>query len=215
MNNQFIEARELIVRARESLRRGDKTSARQMGERAAFLAPEMEDVWLVLAASDANPRDALAYAQKALQINPHSTRAQKAVEWASGRLNQTQANPGPVAAIPHPVQTASSLPNKHAYQTAVAMPALKTKGKNWLPVLLIGAGILFMGFIVVFALASPTILSVARSIGANQEKLWAEADIAKPEVTPIDPNVLALQAADTSVPTLVPPVRATATKTPK
>ena len=214
MNNQIIEARELILRARESLRRGDKASARQMGERAAFLVPEMEDVWLVLAASDPNPKDALAYARKALQLNPHSTRAQRAVEWASGRLNQPLPNPIPVTAIP-PVQRAASLPNQHAYQTAVSMPILKRQGRNWLPVLLIGAGILFMGFIAFFALASPTLLSIARSIGTNQEKLWAEVDIAKPEITPIDPNVLALQAADTSVPTLVPPARATTTKTPK
>ena len=214
MNNQFIEARELIVKARESLRRGDKASARQMGERAAFLAPEMEDVWLVLAASDPNPQDALAYARKALQLNPHSTRAQRAMEWASGRLNQAQANTSPVAAAPHPVPTAASLPGKHAYQTAVAMPVLKRQGRNWLPVLLIGAGILFMGFIAFFALASPTLLSIARSIGANQEKLWAEADIPKPRATPIDGNAFVVQAADTPAPTLDPtrpPARATIT----
>ncbi|HEX9386803.1 MAG TPA: hypothetical protein VF918_10830, partial [Anaerolineales bacterium] len=62
MNHQFIEARELIVKAREALRRGDKPSARQLGEQAALLMPDLEDVWLVLAASDPNPHDALAYA---------------------------------------------------------------------------------------------------------------------------------------------------------
>src|SRR5687767_3531908 len=87
MDMKFIEAREYVIKAREALRRGDKRSARQMGEQAALLAPHMEDVWLVLAASDANPQDALAYAQKALEINPNSTRAHQAVEWASGRLN--------------------------------------------------------------------------------------------------------------------------------
>ena len=214
MNNQFIEARELIVKARESLRRGDKASARQMGERAAFLAPEMEDVWLVLAASDSNPKDALAYAQKALRINPHSTRAHRAVEWASGRLNQGQTQPTSVATVPHPVPAAANLPNQHAYQTAVAMPVLKTQGRNWLPVLLIGAGVLFMGFLAVFAVASPTLLSIARSIGTNQEKLWAEADVPKPEVTPIDSSAFVVQAGDTPAPTLVPtqpPARVTAT----
>jgi lipoprotein-anchoring transpeptidase ErfK/SrfK len=217
MNNQFVEARELIVRARDSLRRGDKVSARQMGERAAFLAPEMEDVWLVLAASDLNPQDALAYARKALQLNPHSTRAQRAVEWASGRLNPTQANPNPVAAI-HPVQTAASLPGKHAYQTAVAMPALKVQGRNWLPALLVSTGILFIGFILFMVVAAPALTSMMSNSGVpfrQQERLWAEADIPKPDVTPIDPNALSLQAADTPVPTLVTPVQATVTKTPK
>src|SRR6185503_16221491 len=87
MDMKFIEAREYVIKARESLRRGDRESARQMGEQAALLAPHMEDVWLVLAASDANPQDALAYARKALEINPDSTRARQAVEWASQRLN--------------------------------------------------------------------------------------------------------------------------------
>ncbi len=210
MNNQFIEARELIVRARDSLRRGDKVAARQMGERAAFLAPEMEDVWLVLAASDPNPQDALAYACKALQINPHSTRAHRAVEWASGRLNQTQANP--VATIP-PAQTAASLPGKHAYQTAVAMPVLKRQGRNWLPILLIGTGVLFIGFLALFAILSPTLASIVSNIRA-QEQLWAEANVPKPEVTPIDGNAFVVQAGDTPAPTLAPtqpPTRATAT----
>lgn len=218
MNNQFIEARELIVRARESLRRGDKVSARQMGERAAYLAPEMEDVWLVLAASDPNPQDALAYARKALQINPHSTRAQRAVEWASGRLSRAQTNPDPSVAIPPPLPATANLPSKHAYQTAVAMPALKVQGRNWLPALLISAGILFIGFILFLVIASPMLSSMASGIAVPfrpQERLWAEVDIAKPEVTPIEPDALPLQAANTPVPTFVTPVQATATKTPK
>src|SRR5919106_3809911 len=77
MNHQFIEARELVAKAREALRRGDKSFARQLGEKAAYLAPKMEDVWLVLAASDQNPEDALAYARKALELNSQSTRARR------------------------------------------------------------------------------------------------------------------------------------------
>ena len=218
MNPPFIEARELILKARESLRRGDKASARQMGERAARLAPDMEDAWLVLAASDPNPRQGLAFAQRALQINPHSTRAQRAVEWATGRLkqNQTPTDRLPIAVVPPPAETAASLPSKHAYQTAVAMPVLKRQGRNWLPLLLIGAGVMVMGFLAIFALASPTLLSIARNIGANQEKLWAEAEVAKPEVTPIDGNAFVVQAADTSMPTSEPTLPpATPTTAPK
>ena len=90
MNPQFIEARELIIKAREALRRGDRASAWKMGEQAALLAPDMENVWLILAASDPDPHEALAYAQKALQINASSTRAHKAVEWAKDKLRQAQ-----------------------------------------------------------------------------------------------------------------------------
>ena len=41
MNTKFIEAREHVANAREALRRGDKESARQLGEKAALLVPEM------------------------------------------------------------------------------------------------------------------------------------------------------------------------------
>jgi lipoprotein-anchoring transpeptidase ErfK/SrfK len=215
MNNQFIEARELIANARESLRRGDKVSARQMGERAAHLAPDMEDVWLVLTASDPDPQDALAYAQKAVQINPQSKRAQRAVEWATDRLKQVEALKGLTPVSPLPRRAEVAVPQQHTYQTAVAMPALKTQGRNWLlPILLIGIGILFLGSIVLFAVARPALTSIVSSMSQPRERLWAPVDIAKPEVTPSNSNALAAQVEDTPAPTSVPTQRATATTAP-
>jgi lipoprotein-anchoring transpeptidase ErfK/SrfK len=219
MNNQIIEARELVAKARESLRRGDKASARQMGEQAALLAPDMEDVWLVLTAADPDPQDALAYAQKALELSPQSTRARRAVEWANDRLKQVEAlkELTPVSPLPRRAEVAVTQ-EQHAYQTAVAMPVLQTQGRNWLlPALLVGAGILFIGFLVLFAVTSPALASIVNSIGvpaSTQEKLWAPMDIAKPEVTPIDVSAFAVQSADTPVPTAVPTQRATSTNEP-
>jgi lipoprotein-anchoring transpeptidase ErfK/SrfK len=219
MNNQFIEARELVAKARESLRRGDKTSAQQMGEQAALLAPDMEDVWLVLTASDPDPQDALAYAKKALELNPQSTRARRAVEWATDRLKQVEAlkELSPVSPLPRRAE-ASATQEQRAYQTAVAMPVLKTQGRNWLlPAILIGAGVLFIGFIVLFAVTSPVLASIVSSIGGSaspQEDLWAPMEITKPEVTPIDVSAFAVQSADTQVPTAVPTRRATSTTEP-
>ncbi len=43
MNTKFFEAREYIAKARETLQRGDKESAWQLGKQAALVAPEMED----------------------------------------------------------------------------------------------------------------------------------------------------------------------------
>ena len=219
MNNQIIEARELVAKARELLRRGDKASARQIGEQAALLAPDMEDVWLVLTAADPDPQDALAYAQKALELNPQSTRARRAVEWATDRLKQVEAlkELTPVSPLPRRAEVAVTQ-EQHAYQTAVAMPALQTQGRNWLlPALLIGAGILFIGFLVLFAVTSPALASIVSSIGvpaSTQENLWAPMDIAKPEVTPIDVSAFAVQSADTPVPTAAPTQRATSTNEP-
>ncbi|HKG53051.1 MAG TPA: L,D-transpeptidase family protein, partial [Anaerolineales bacterium] len=202
MNHQFIEAHELIVKARESLRRGDKVSARQLGEQAALLMPDMEDVWLVLAASDPDPQDALAYAQKALEINPQSTRARHAIEWASSRVNQEEASQDRVqpTIVPNQVEVAANLPKKHAYQTAVAMPTLQPQGRNWLfPALLIGAGCLVVGLFALFALTRPAIASIVRGFSAaapTQEILWAPVEIAKPGAAPIDVSALSASNPD-------------------
>jgi lipoprotein-anchoring transpeptidase ErfK/SrfK len=223
MDNPFIEARELIAKARESLRRGDKAYARQLGERAARLAPQMEDVWLILAASEPNPQGALVYARKASQINPQSERARRAVEWASGRLKQAQASTdrSPVSTIPSSVEVTAPQ-KKHAYQTAVAMPVLRAQPRNWLlPALFAGVGTLvFIGFIVLVAVIvkQPVFASIVSRVSAPavpQEKLWAQADIAKPEVTPIDVSAFAVQSENTPAPTSVPTLRATATQSPE
>lgn len=215
MNLKLIEAHELIANARESLRRGDKASARQMGERATRLAPDVEDGWLILAASEPNPQSALAHARKALEINPQSARAHRAVEWASARLETT---PTPVPPLPSQAETAASLPRKQAYQTAVAMPALKTQRSNWLlPVLLISAGILFIGLLGVFLITGPTLVSMVSNMAMpapTQEQLWAPMDIDKPQVTPVNVSGFAVQAQDTLVPTAVPTLQPTATEAP-
>ena len=215
MNRQFIEARELIAKARQSLRRGDKASAWQLGKRAAFLDPSLEDVWLVLAASDPDPQDALAYAQKARQINPHSTRAQRAVEWTAVRLKQIEALKDRIPVSPLPPRADIAVPQQqHAYQTAVAMPALQSQGRNWLlPALAIGAGILLVGFIALLALTRPLLASLVSGIrlpAATQENLWAPVDMAQPEATPIDVSAFVVQEATTPIPALA----ATVTKAP-
>ena len=74
MNDNLSQSRELILQAREALRRNDRNAARALGEEAALLSPDFEDAWLILVASDDNPEDALAYARKAEELNPRSRR---------------------------------------------------------------------------------------------------------------------------------------------
>lgn len=213
MNNKFTEAHEYVIKAREALRLGDVQSARRLGERAALLAPEMVDAWLVLSASAPDPQDALAYARKALELRPESVRARKGVEWASGRLNQVQASKARVATAGsnRNDDTVTGPLKRHAYQTAIPFPDLKSKGINWLyPVLLIVAGCMLFGFLALFALTSPALASIVTSVSApapTQEKLWAPVEIAKPVIASIDVNAFAAQAADTPtvVPTDLPP----------
>ena len=209
MDMKFIEAREYVIKAREALRRGDKKSARQMGEQAALLAPHMEDVWLVLAASDANPQDALAYAQKALEINANSTRARQAVEWASGRLDPAKVQNAAVVADPQ----------KRVYREAIASPQLISTKRVW--PYAVGAVVLacaVLGFAAYSAVTHPALAYIVKNVSApvsKQENLWAPVDIVKPTITPIGASAFAVQAADTptSVPTAVPTRRSTLSPT--
>jgi len=203
MNANLIQARELIVKAREALRRGDNETARDLGEQAALLAPDMEDAWLVLVASDANAEDALAYARKALELNPQSTRARKSVEWAEGRLNQARAGR---EAVVHPVVK----PVVKRESKKVNPPAETKSNKR---VLLYGATFGLLACIVFIfaawsAVTSPAFASILNSAPApiaTQENLWAQVDIAKPSVTPIDASAFVQVASVTPAPVIVVP----------
>ena len=215
MNTKIFEAREYIAKAREALQRGDRESAWKLGEQAALVVPDMEDAWLVLTASDPNPQNALAYAHKALEINPESARARRGVEWALTRVKQTQARSVLVGQSTTLSSSAgekdavASLP-KRIHRGTNPSPQLKINGRNWLySVLLIGAGCLIVGLVGLFALTSPALASIVSNVSApvsTQENLWASVDIAKPTITPIDGSVLAPELADatTSLPTDLP-----------
>jgi hypothetical protein len=78
------EVQILLQDALAALKVGDKNTAHNLAERAAFLAPESEAPWLILAAV-ASPEESLTYVKKALQINPESKSAQQALEWTLKR----------------------------------------------------------------------------------------------------------------------------------
>ena len=213
MDNQNTEAQDLIVQARDALRRGDKETARKLGEQAALLAPDMEAAWLILTASEPNPEDALAYAQQALEINPSSELALKAVEWAIAQLKRAQTTPGqsePVAAAaPVPAQTqavqekppAAKKPNYRPFLYAMVVLAL-----------LLCAVIIYAAYTGVTHPAFASILS-SDSV-PTQENLWAPMELAKPSLTPAASDALAQQV--TSTPTTKPaqdPATSAATET--
>ena len=219
MDMKYIEAREYVIKAREALRRGDRPSARQLGEQAALLAPHMEDVWLVLAASDSNPQDALAYAQKALEINATSTRARQAVEWASRRLKPAKIQNA--AAVLSQSQNAEvvAAPQKRVYREAIASPQLISTKRVW--PYAVGAVVLacaVLAFAAYSAVTHPALASIVKNVSApvsKQENLWAPVDIVKPTITPIGASAFAVQAVDTptSIPTSVPTRRSTLSPT--
>jgi lipoprotein-anchoring transpeptidase ErfK/SrfK len=194
MNAKFFEAREYVAQARESLQRGDTRSAWQLGKQAALAAPEMEDVWLVLTASAPDPQSALAHARKALEINPKSSRAQRAFEWANAQGKQP----------PHGTPSTSSRKIYH---------------NKWLyAALLISLGCFVIGLLGFSAWTMPPFASILinfRAPVSTQENLWAAVDIAKPSPTPIDVSVFApqIQITPSEVMSNVTTLNETATST--
>lgn len=84
----------------------------------------MEDAWLILAAADPNAQDALAYARKALEVNPTSTRARRGLEWAVARVKQ--ANVGN-ALVEKSTNASSSIGRK---DVLAALPEAYFSGNN-------------------------------------------------------------------------------------
>jgi lipoprotein-anchoring transpeptidase ErfK/SrfK len=180
MDAKYIEARELIIKAREALRRGDRSSAWKLGEQAALLAPELEDAWLILAASDPDPQEALAYARKAQEINPASPRAQRAVEWSMDQLKPTQikremavslAQIAPIPVEPRPESKVKSRDSKLIY--AALFLGLLTCA--------------VLAFAAYSAVTHPAFASILnRQPVPTKADHWAVVDVAKPSVTPIE-----------------------------
>jgi lipoprotein-anchoring transpeptidase ErfK/SrfK len=81
--------RTTLLNAQQALQRGDRRVARRLAEKAAALAPDSEEPWLILAAV-ASPHASVKYLEQALRINPQSQRANKGMQWAVERLRQEQ-----------------------------------------------------------------------------------------------------------------------------
>ncbi len=79
------EAKTLLRSATAALKRGDRAESRRLAREAIELSPAWEIPWLYLAAAS-DPEEGLTYVARALEINPKSRSARKAVRWMVRRL---------------------------------------------------------------------------------------------------------------------------------
>lgn len=117
-----LAAFNLLEQTQNALKSGDRSTARQLATQAARLAPEMEEVWLMMAAL-AKPQASLEYLRRALQINPDSPRAQKGIAWATENLRKEQAEKAA-----HAQPAANPLPEPSAEKT-LPLPTLEVKAQ--------------------------------------------------------------------------------------
>jgi hypothetical protein len=200
MNDRFIESREALSYAREALKNGAKEEARKWAERAAMLAPQSEDPWLILI-TVSNPRESVDYARKALDLNPNSPRAKKGMEWAMARLGETPQ--GKVSSENEKQVQVPALSESKGQARNENVKSPKAKSKV-LPILLIVMGCGVFMFAAWSAMTSPvlaSILSIASSPQPTQRQSFAQVNIAKPSVLQPSAQVNPPTAIFTEIPT--------------
>lgn len=131
--------RSMLIDSRRALERGDRAEARRLARKAVEVAPEEETPWLYLAAAS-EPRAGLAYAAKALDINPDSKAAREAVHWLVQRLPKRERQEA--------IQEVQ-LPEELAYQFAPLETLAQKRWVSWrvlLPALMLaGAFVIWVG----------------------------------------------------------------------
>ncbi len=236
MTDNLSAAKEALRRSRIALRKGEKDSARRWAEKAAMLAPQIEEPWLVLAAVS-RPQLSIHYLKRALKINPNSERAKKGMAWVMKKLSATEPRDQDVGAITSPnkpqqkpaTQKVKTQPRHtsggilHIHSQVIedtqptpirAVPSSQRSEKRrfWqlsLPALLVTVIVVSA----VWALL-PRASSFAMSFNASPtatlvQEHWGQADISKPTYTPTATATF----TPTPTPTITP--SPTATNTPK
>ncbi len=197
MTSDLDEAHLAVQHARDALRENRRSDARQWAERAAQLAPQMEDPWLILAAV-ASPKASLDYIQKALKINPQSRRAHRGMEWAMQRLREP---------VPELAETRQSLVSRLPTTRTPAAPepagepaagaAPGRKPRSPLAIILVGIGLLVCVAAGISAAMSPALASIIeQQVQPARPPSWAVASIAKPTYTPGAPLAFDMQPTE-------------------
>jgi lipoprotein-anchoring transpeptidase ErfK/SrfK len=195
MNDRFVESRKALSYAREALKNGKTAEARQWAERAAELAPQSEDPWLILA-TVASPRESVGYIRKALEANPNSPRAKKGMEWAMQRLGKT------------PKGRVSAGNGKQAQGPLRSEDTKNPKKRNRiLPILLIMMGCAMFMFAAWSAMTSPVLASILNASLAPQTQpthaqSFAQVNIAKPSAMQPIAQVVLPTVTPASIPTV-------------
>lgn len=186
MKDRFVESREAIMYAREALRNGAINEARQWAERAAQLAPQSEDPWLILA-TIASPRESVDYIRKALDIHPESKRAKQGMEWAMRRL-ASSARPEVEANKSTQIQMENIRKGTQARGESPARKKPRVRS-DLFPMFLIFTGCAVFLFAAWSAMNSPVMasilnLSAAPAVQPTQLPNFAQVYLSKPTYTP-------------------------------
>lgn len=117
-------AYDYLAKAQHAMKSGDWNTARHLAEQASYIAPELEEVWLLMGALSAPPAST-AYLEKALNINPNSERAIKGLIWARSRMEKEQEARAAMRAFP--VQSQAEADYEQESSLSDEYPTIKSK----------------------------------------------------------------------------------------
>ena len=189
-----------IQNARNSLKRGDRRSARRWAEHAASLAPNQEEPWLIIAAL-ANPRASLAYLKQALEINPASKHARRGMHWAIQRYRSEGL---PLAQINNKTKGINIQPEVTRLKTITYYP--------WIIIMIAVA----VGVMIWFGTPSFSFASDQTTNMLEIAQDWVQFSTHTPTNTPTFTSTPTYTASPTptNTPTLTPTLTSTNTPTP-
>ncbi len=202
MTQDNTTANQSIQNAFAALKRGDKNRARAWAERAAALAPNLEDPWLLLAAVS-EPRAAVEYLERALQVNPLSQRAKAGLQRMRAQLAEDT----------QPVRTVGDTQPTRVDTLPPPPPATgRSRRMLWLAVVLAAAAFLTAGL----GAVSPALAALGNGSrpqvrDATQGNSWGQVEVVKPTYTPTaTPTSTSTPIATfTPIPTSTPEITAT------
>ena len=114
-----LQVKLALVNARVALQNNNRMEARRWAAHAARLDPKSEEAWLIIGAVS-SPAASLAFIQRALEINPHSERAVKGMQWALQKIAEQ-----PISSDRH-AHTSKQTPNRSGSQTGFTNLLSKT-----------------------------------------------------------------------------------------
>jgi len=193
----------LIVEAKATLRRGDRTLARRIAQKFVQEHPDNVEGWLLLGGLS-NPKGSQEYLKKAQELAPDDPRVKKALDWAQRRSSDVQ-----VTTSSEPTQEIHCKSFPKAFQ--VEPPVIVESHRPvwiWTLTVLLVAAVVFLGL---------DLFPNHFVRAADKARLISHEGLAKPSLTPTVTNTptptLTSTPTQTPTSTLTPTTTSTPTAT--
>ncbi|HBG75267.1 MAG: hypothetical protein A2X25_12545 [Chloroflexi bacterium GWB2_49_20] len=173
----------------KALRSGDKKNAKRFARQAAWLTPNLEYAWLILA-EVSSPRARIAYLEQAIRINPGRVSSHEQLQLAREKVGSLG---GQALALSSAQRKCIDLPDNDISKPIFSVPLFLVS--------IIIIGLILWGWFGNTRSAFAAIVPGANSGAAGAPETWADVNIPKPTQSPIATATQTLTASATQAPT--------------